>query len=67
MELWRDIAQLKFEDFSNFLDFFREEDITVFLAYLSCYAAGFNAQQVYGELTQKGSLKLNPFSMQRKR
>lgn len=55
----RSIATIALQDFSEMLAFFDKKIKVVLFTYSSCYAAGFNAARVYGELTQAsyGSVK----------
>ncbi|HEV2600831.1 MAG TPA: hypothetical protein VGT41_00900 [Candidatus Babeliales bacterium] len=55
------IAQLSFKEFDTFLRFLEKTIITIFFVYSSCYAAGFNAKQVFGELMAKGGARTLPF------
>lgn len=55
------IAQLTFEQFTELLNFLERKIKTAFFVYSSCYATGYNAQQVYGELTKIGGVKTYPF------
>ncbi|HEV2600844.1 MAG TPA: ankyrin repeat domain-containing protein [Candidatus Babeliales bacterium] len=55
------IAQLSFKQFDTFLNFLEKDILTIFFAVTSCYAAGFNMQKIFGELTTKGGAKTLPF------
>ncbi|MCX5925555.1 MAG: ankyrin repeat domain-containing protein [Candidatus Dependentiae bacterium] len=48
-EYKKSIAGLSFSEFKNFLHFLKTIETKLFI-YISCYAAGFNASQVYGDL-----------------
>ena len=53
----KDIATIPLSKFSLLLDFFNTEITVALFTYTSCYAAGYNTAQVYGELTEKASAK----------
>jgi hypothetical protein len=55
------IALLTLKEFDAFLNFLDKKIKTIFFAYFSCYAAGYNAEQIYGELTKKGGAATYPF------
>ncbi|HEV2600832.1 MAG TPA: ankyrin repeat domain-containing protein [Candidatus Babeliales bacterium] len=55
------IAQLSFKEFDTLLKFLEKEILTIFFVYISCYAAGFNAKQVFGELMAEGGAQTHTF------
>ncbi|HEV2600828.1 MAG TPA: hypothetical protein VGT41_00885 [Candidatus Babeliales bacterium] len=55
------IAYLSLKNFDLLLRFLEKDILTIFFAYNSCYGAGFNTQQVFGELMAKGGARTLPF------
>lgn len=51
------LANITLDDFKIILDFLAKNINIALFVYDSCYAAGLNAQKIYGELTQAGSTK----------
>jgi hypothetical protein len=58
----KSIATIPLVEFSLFLDFLEKIGV-IFFVYSSCYAAGFNAQQVYGELTASAKTRTYSFTI----
>ncbi|HEV2600830.1 MAG TPA: hypothetical protein VGT41_00895 [Candidatus Babeliales bacterium] len=55
------IAQLSFKEFDTLLTFLEKNIVTIFFAYCTCFAAGFNATQLFGEITSKTGMRSLPF------
>ncbi len=57
------IVGLPLSAFPNILSFFDEKINTRLLVYLSCYAAGANAEKIYADLKQPGAQKLYSYAI----